>query len=208
MRRRSFVVFELLLLLAGSATPPAYAADAKGTFALRGFGAQSCSAAGAAMKSDPQLAGVAIAWLQGYVTALNRVQQGTFDVSPLPDLTALLRMITGFCEKSPDTPVENVSFQVIRVLAAARVLEDTPIVQTKSGQANAMLRQETLVKVQQALISRGYLSGAADGQFGGQTAQALKSFQQAQGLPVTGVTDAATVVRLLIELPAQGKKSN
>ncbi len=46
--------------------------------------------------------------------------------------------------------------------------------------------------IQEMLISRGYLDGSADGDFGPKTESALKAYQQAMGLPVTGECDYDT----------------
>ena len=46
--------------------------------------------------------------------------------------------------------------------------------------------------LQNRLISYGYLSGTADGQFDSKTDEALRLFQQAAGLPVTGIADRIT----------------
>jgi hypothetical protein len=56
-----------------------------------------------------------------------------------------------------------------------------------------------LVKVvQQALTDQGFPpQGGADGQWGGHTAAALKAWQQAKGLAVTGVVDDATWAGLI-----------
>lgn len=53
--------------------------------------------------------------------------------------------------------------------------------------------------IQDALKAKGYLTGASDGNFGSATASALKGFQRANGLPVTGVADDATRAALLDE---------
>jgi Putative peptidoglycan binding domain len=195
----------LLFLVAASTSMNAHAADEQGNFALRGFGAQQCSAATKSLEGDTQATGAAIAWLLGYSTAFNRMQSGTFDVSPLADATSLYRMVMGICQRSPDSRVETVAFDILRTLAAARVTVSTPIVETKSGEVTAEVRQETLLSMQTQLIKLKYLTGTADGVFGAQTEAALKAFQKAQELPVTGVADAATIVRLLVELPAKNQ---
>lgn len=53
--------------------------------------------------------------------------------------------------------------------------------------------------IQDALKAKGYLTGASDGNFGSATASALKGFQRANGLPVTGIADDATRAALLDE---------
>jgi len=58
--------------------------------------------------------------------------------------------------------------------------------------------------VQQALLRAGYSLGPAgvDGLYGPDTEAAVRGFQLANGLPVTGVVDAATYAALGIECPA------
>ncbi len=50
---------------------------------------------------------------------------------------------------------------------------------------------EKVKVLQSKLISRGYLSGSADGNFGGMTESAIKEFQMANGLEITGIADNA-----------------
>jgi hypothetical protein len=57
-------------------------------------------------------------------------------------------------------------------------------------------RGEKVEGLQQALKRHGFQPGAADGIFGPKTERALKAFQQAAGLPPTGVADAQTMARL------------
>jgi peptidoglycan hydrolase-like protein with peptidoglycan-binding domain len=66
---------------------------------------------------------------------------------------------------------------------------------------------ETVKKVQQALKDMGYnppLYGV-DGLLGGETARLIKSFQRAQGLPVTGVIDRATLREIDRQVPPPGQ---
>lgn len=50
--------------------------------------------------------------------------------------------------------------------------------------------------VQQALNDRGYNAGAADGQWGPATEDAVKRFQQVSGLPATGELEQPTLAAL------------
>jgi peptidoglycan hydrolase-like protein with peptidoglycan-binding domain len=52
---------------------------------------------------------------------------------------------------------------------------------------------------QQALKDKGYDAGAIDGQMGPATEGALRSFQQAQGLPQTGDLDQRTLAALGVQ---------
>ncbi len=54
-------------------------------------------------------------------------------------------------------------------------------------------RSEAVAQLQRRLISFGYLTGKADGIFGIQTYNALRSFQTANGLRVDGVAGQATI---------------
>lgn len=55
---------------------------------------------------------------------------------------------------------------------------------------------EEIARLEQRLSQLGYLSGEADSAFDGETRSALESFQQANGLEVTGAPDATTLERL------------
>lgn len=99
------------------------------------------------------------------------------------------------------------------------ILKVTPMLRSArfSGQAEleGVLKGETLTKgakgegvkaVQQALQDMAFvLPAGVDGAFGNQTAQALKNFQSAVGLPQSGELDAATLRALDQHAPAPGK---
>lgn len=205
VHRRALPAICVAGALALGLAAPATGATEDGSFSIRGLGAQTCGDIIEPLREDAAAATAATAWLLGYTTAFNRVQPDTFDVSPLVDATAMLRMVAGACQNAPDALVETVAFEVLRALATARVTGNTPIVETRSGDATASVRRETLARMQNQLIELGHLSGAADGAYGPQTEAALRAFQQEQELPQTGIADAATVVRLLVELPAQSQ---
>ena len=55
------------------------------------------------------------------------------------------------------------------------------------------LNRRMIAGAQYALMSRGYYSGRVDGQYGRQTAFALRAFQSSAGLPATGRLDTQTL---------------
>ncbi len=76
---------------------------------------------------------------------------------------------------------------------AAVAGEVLPWVDVAQGASGNIVRE-----IQQALADAGH-SIAVDGQFGPITASVVKAFQTAEGLPSTGVVDAATAARLGVE---------
>jgi hypothetical protein len=56
--------------------------------------------------------------------------------------------------------------------------------------------EERLKAVRLALLERGYNAGSPEAAMGPRTAEALRSFQRRQGLPVTGRPDTPTLVAL------------
>ena len=68
---------------------------------------------------------------------------------------------------------------------------------------------DTVKALQQALINAGVsVRGGADGIFGPATAEALKAFQQSQGINPSGVVDDATVAALQSPKPPASPTSN
>ena len=63
-------------------------------------------------------------------------------------------------------------------------------------------RGDAVKLLQTKLIALGYLAGSADGVFGGKTEAAVKAFQQASGLPASGIADSETQ-RALYAVPMQ-----
>lgn len=75
-----------------------------------------------------------------------------------------------------------------------------------SSQATSGQSKSQISEVQQALKAKGYDPGSTDGVMGSQTQEALRKFQQANGLPVTGNIDAQTAKAL--GLSASGSTSS
>ncbi len=68
-------------------------------------------------------------------------------------------------------------------------------------------RGDRVRTLQRELESLGYVTGGADGIFGTGTRRAVVAFQHEEGLPVTGVADAATLSELAKVLAGEGGMS-
>lgn len=199
--RFGFFVLVAVALLCGA--PAVHAADGKGHFAFRGMGGESCKTAMDQMQKDRNELLITASWLMGYVTAVNRKEPDTFDISPLVSPSSLLEAVVGLCTSHPDMAVETVFSNLLAALSIARNRTDSPLIETKSGKNSATVRTETWIAMQTRLAGFGYLKGKPDATFGARGQTALRAFQKDQKLPETGVADPSTIIRLLVELPAK-----
>lgn len=77
-----------------------------------------------------------------------------------------------------------------------------------STQTSGSQSRTQITQVQQALKAKGYDPGTTDGVMGTSTQEALRKFQQANGLPVTGMVDGQTAKALGISSSGSGARSS
>jgi peptidoglycan hydrolase-like protein with peptidoglycan-binding domain len=65
-----------------------------------------------------------------------------------------------------------------------------------------LISKDNLKLLQERLQAEGVYAGPIDGELNAQTEAALRSYQEKQGLPVSGAADAATLEKLQLRLPA------
>ncbi|MDE8349678.1 MAG: peptidoglycan-binding domain-containing protein [Acidocella sp.] len=193
---------------------PAVAADTKHSFAVHGVGALSCAEMANAMTQvDPQTKATSEAavrstlasWMLGYVTALNRTDAATYDATPVQDDAPLVNMVIGVCSKNPTARVETVVSAIFTSLEKAKLPVESPEVKVTVGTQSTVLRAATLLSLEKALVAQKLLKSAdADGKFNDNVKAALVKYQTAQKLPQTGLPDADTVIRALVETPQKG----
>jgi membrane-bound lytic murein transglycosylase B len=78
---------------------------------------------------------------------------------------------------------------------ADRLRGGPPFVQPWPRQERELSRAERL-ELQQILAQRGFYRGTPDGQFGGETRSALRSFQASVGAPADGFASSDVLERL------------
>ena len=78
---------------------------------------------------------------------------------------------------------------------ADRLRGGAPFVQPWPRQERELSRAERL-ELQQLLAQRGFYRGTPDGQFGGETREALRGFQAAIGVPAVGFASSDVLERL------------
>jgi hypothetical protein len=187
-------------LIAGTAPgAPALAADEEGLFAVRGAGIADCTQYLEAREARSQQYFQFGGWMNGYLTGLNRFEEGTFDLVPWQNADFLASALANYCSQNPDQSFHNAVVLLAETLKPQRIESRSERVEIPVEGEEQPLRmyRTTLQRVQAALNEEGYDAGPADGEFGEATAQALRALQQdTDGLEVTGVPDQGTLLRL------------
>lgn len=189
------------VVLAGLATSGAFslaqAADSDGNYALRGAGNFSCERYRASVEADdPTELNQFLSWVQGHITATNRMSDDTFDLYPILSPTRIGAMLYNVCGNYPESRLEEAAVSLGEYMAPGRVREASEIAQVSSGEGTMALRRDTLAKVQESLIEAGHYEGDPGALFDERMQAALRRYQQANNLPTTGLPDADTLMAL------------
>lgn len=202
MRQHSFITSALLTAAAllGPQVSPAAAqpANAARQFAVEGAGRLDCKAftASRAEKGSAEYQRL-IGFVEGYLSAANRYEPNTFDLSPWHNAAAFDLILDKHCKSNPADPLVVVVQKMVSALRPVRVAEFSPLVEVGSGENRAFVYEIILRRTQSALRARGLYAGAEDGKYSPQMRDALLAFQKKSDLYQTGVPDPATLWTLL-----------
>ena len=81
-------------------------------------------------------------------------------------------------------------------LLAAALLSASALAESTDTEYLVDMTSDEVVRLEQRLSELGYFAGESDATYDAETRSALESFQQANGLDVTGAADSATLERL------------
>ncbi len=177
--------------------PAAQAADDEGHYAVRGAGTFSCERYRASVEADdPTELNQFLSWVQGHITAANRMREDTYDLFPVLSPTAVGAMLYNVCANHPDSRLEAALVSLGEFMAPGRVRAESDIAQVSTGESTVAIRRATLERVQRALIDAGHYQGEPQALFDEPMQQALRAFQQARGLTPSGLPDADTIMAL------------
>lgn len=176
----------------------ASAENSSGQFAVEGPGRLTCSAFTDA-RTDKGSAEYQrlIGFVEGYLSAANRYEPNTFDLSPWHNAAAFDLILEKHCTGNPDDMMVAVVQKMVSALRPVRVAEYSPMVEVGSGESRAVVYRTILLRTQAALRQRGYFTGEEDGKYSPQMRDALLEFQKNADLFETGVPDPATLWTLL-----------
>ena len=192
----------LALALTWSLPFSARAATDSGEFAVKGIGIQKCADFTKAYQARSQGAFVFAGWIDGYISAYNRSQPGTFDAAPWQSVDVLLALIHNHCSGAPDERLYGVVHAMLDFFKEQRLTESSPAVEASAGDQKITLYKEILRRAQEKLAAAGVYNGTPDGLFGPKTQAAFEAYQEKQNLPKTGLPDQQTLVSLFGLKPA------
>ncbi len=181
-----------------AASAPAQAENASGQFAVEGPGRLTCAAFTDA-RSDKGSAEFQrlIGFVEGYLSAANRYEPNTFDLSPWHNAAAFDLILEKHCTDNPEDTIVGVAQKMVSALRPVRVADYSPMVEVGSGENRAFVYKTILRRTQAALRSRGLYEGEENGSYSPQMRDALLAFQKQSDLFETGVPDPATLWTLL-----------
>lgn len=177
----------------------ANAATEDGAFRVRGAGIASCAqyveAAEARGAEFVSFAG----WVDGYLTAMNRTEQGYYDLVPWQGTDLLLGSLARYCTQRPDEAFHVAVINLARSLLPGAIKNKPEIVGIEStdGETSVALYDVVIRRLQAALRIRGFYEGELSGEYTDATREAVSAFQSSAGLPATGMPDQKTLANLL-----------
>jgi hypothetical protein len=189
----------ILALVVAAAVGPAgeAAASAEGGFAVKGNGAAPCSRFVEALEAKDAEFYVFAGWIEGYLTAINQFSPETYDVAPWQSTEVLTMMMNAYCRQRPNDLFSAGVNRMAQALQAERLTRPSRLFKAENGSgASVPIYEAMMLRVQEALIAKGYLPAPADGAYGRQTRLALERFQRERSLPVSGLPDQRTLHQL------------
>lgn len=195
MRIATLLIGSMLIL---SASGAARANDGNNHFAVEGAGRLDCATFTRARvdKGSAEYQRM-IGFVEGYLSAANRYEPNTFDLSPWHNAAAFDLILEKHCSEHPEDLMVAVVQKMVGALRPLRVAQFSPLVEVGAGENRAFVYETILRRTQAALRSRGLYDGEEDGKFSPKMRDALLAYQRSSDLYETGVPDPATLWTLL-----------
>jgi hypothetical protein len=188
------IVFGVTALSLSSSAP---AASIDGKFAVEGPGQAACSRILHAKDADANEFARYLGFMEGYISAANRYEPNTFDLTPWHSSQALSLILTKHCESHPKAVLGVVMQELVVAMMPVRLASYSPREQIADGSNHAEVYQAIIKRSQEMLAKKGLYTGAADGQYSPAMGEALRAFQKTAHLDATGIPDTATLWVLL-----------
>ena len=176
----------------------AQAADANGSFAIRGIGSQTCATYVAALAKPEEFTRYGN-WLLGYATAHNRLVPDAYDIIPTEPGVDFPNVVAVVCRSNPQMLLENAASSAVTAIRPLRQTTASPLVQVSSDGKTVSIHQDSLKRLQSALIAKQLFKGTANGAPSAAFTDALKAFQRTERIAGTGRPDIDTFIRAIVK---------
>ena len=169
-----------------------------GSFAVEGAGRLNCTAFMAARedRSSAEYQRM-IGFVEGYLSAANRYEPNTFDLTPWHNALAFDIILKSHCADHKEDTLVSVVQRMVTGLRPVRVAQFSPMVEVGDDRNRTFVYETILRRSQAALKTRGLYKGDENGKFSPEMRDALIAFQRQSSLTTTGVPDPATLWTLL-----------
>lgn len=184
------------ILLSAFTSSLVYAADVDGVYSVEGIGVTGCASFIESVSQKNNKYYIYAGWLEGHLTAQNRLQNNTFDISPWQSTELLLKIIESICVKNPELKFYQVVDVIVAGLLKQKLDSASEFKNVGSLDNPLVLQAEVIKRIQQVLTNKGFNVGPIDGAYGGSSQAAMKSFQSSRGLGVTGLPDQISLFEL------------
>ena len=187
----------MIILGATLLAVPALAANKSGQFAVEGVGAANCATYLSSRTEKSARFERLIGFVEGYLTAANRYEPSTFDLSPWHNSTGFALILDNYCKAHPKDALVIAAERMVVSFMPLRLAEFSPLLEVGDSNKKTHVYEQILKRAQGALQRRGLYTGAQDGRFSPALRTALLSFQRSAKLAETGLPDNATLWTLL-----------
>ena len=195
-RKFGSIAFAFCLGLLASASCAA-ASTKDGQFAVEDGGRASCAAFTKASVTKNEAYHRYVGFVEGYLTAANRYEPNTFDLTPWHTPASIALILATHCKKNPKDNLAMAAQRFVVAMAPVRLATFSNILEVGTDKNKTYIYATILKRAQYELMRRGLYHGQPSGQFNPETRDALAQFQTAAKLDPTGVPDTATLWSLL-----------
>ncbi|MDT9598987.1 peptidoglycan-binding domain-containing protein [Sphingosinicella rhizophila] len=182
-----------LLFLASAAS----AGTKEGQFAVEDSGRVTCTTYTKASERKDEAYHRYVGFLEGYLTAANRYEPNTFDLTPWHSTAAIALIVNSHCGKNPKDNLAMAAQRLVIAMAPVRLATFSKLIEVGEVGEKAVIYATILKRAQSTLARKGLYRGEANGEFNPEFRTALAQFQTLAKLDPTGLPDTATLWVLL-----------
>lgn len=175
----------------------AMSATPDGRFAVEDTGRVTCANYMKARAAKSAQYAMMVSFIEGYLTAANRYEPDTFDLTPWHTTAATSIIVDDYCGRHGNDALAIVAQKLTVAFKPQRLQQFSPMVEISNGKAATGIYKSILERAQTSLKQKGLYNGPVSGEYSPQLMASLLAFQKSNRLNPSGIPDAATVWKLL-----------